>query len=116
MNLIRIDPSSAIGALEMPRIIVEGTPRTGAANAYSDPSGQFHCGIWQSSPGKWKITYIEHEFCVILSGRAVLTNEAGARIEVAAGDAFVIPAGFKGTWETLSDIRKYYAIFEPSGT
>jgi uncharacterized cupin superfamily protein len=25
----------------------------------------------------------------------------------------VIPAGFKGTWETLKPIRKWYAIWQP---
>jgi uncharacterized protein len=29
------------------------------------------------------------------------------------GSAFLIPAGFKGSWETVETLRKYYAIFEP---
>lgn len=31
-----------------------------------------------------------------------------------AGDQFVIPAGFRGTWETIETCRKIYVIFEPS--
>ena len=27
--------------------------------------------------------------------------------------AFVIPAGFKGTWETLKPVRKWYVIWQP---
>jgi uncharacterized cupin superfamily protein len=34
---------------------------------------------------------------------------------IAAGDTFVIPAGFVGTWEVLEDCRKIYAIFERAG-
>ena len=32
------------------------------------------------------------------------------------GDAFVVPAGFDGTWENLEPARKYYAIFEKVGS
>jgi uncharacterized cupin superfamily protein len=28
------------------------------------------------------------------------------------GDGFVIPAGFKGVWETLKPVRKWYVTFE----
>jgi len=47
------------------------------------------------------------------SGRVVITGEDGAALTFAAGDAFVIPAGFSGTWEVLEDCTKIYAIFEP---
>ena len=29
-----------------------------------------------------------------------------------AGDSFVVPSGFGGSWEVLEDCRKLYAIFE----
>jgi uncharacterized cupin superfamily protein len=29
-----------------------------------------------------------------------------------AGDAFVSPAGFTGTWEVREHARKHYAIYE----
>jgi uncharacterized cupin superfamily protein len=31
------------------------------------------------------------------------------------GDGFVIPRGFKGTWETLKPVRKWYVIWQPPG-
>ena len=31
------------------------------------------------------------------------------------GDGFVIPIGFKGTWETLKPVRKWYVIWQPGG-
>ncbi len=41
-----------------------------------------------------------------------LTSEEGKRWQFNAGDAWVIPAGFKGTWESIEPARKRYAIFE----
>jgi uncharacterized protein len=38
---------------------------------------------------------------------------AGGRMSFGAGDAFLIPAGFTGTWEVVEDCSKIYAIFEP---
>ncbi|HXQ31036.1 MAG TPA: cupin domain-containing protein [Steroidobacteraceae bacterium] len=97
-----------------PAKLIAGEPQPRVDNRYSDPSQQFHCGIWTSRPGKWRVSYAEHEFCHLLAGRVRLTGEDGSVAEFGAGDAFVVPAGFAGTWETLEAARKYYAIFERS--
>jgi uncharacterized cupin superfamily protein len=46
------------------------------------------------------------------AGRVLITAEDGSANTFAAGDAFVVPAGFSGTWEVLEDCTKIYAIFE----
>lgn len=112
MKCIRINSKVKIVDFSAPRHILSGTPQTGAANIYSDRSGQFHCGIWESSPGKWQVAYEEEEFCLILSGRVRVTSDTGESEDYGPEDAFVIPAGFRGTWETLESLRKYYVIFE----
>lgn len=87
-------------------------------NAFSDPTGQFHVGHWQGAPGRLAVRYTEQEFCVLLSGKVRLEQAGtGACVDFAAGDSFVIPAGFTGIWETVEPCLKLYAIFEPaSGT
>lgn len=60
----------------------------------------------------WRIDYTEHEYCEIISGTAVLRDEAGGEKTLRPGDRFIIPAGFKGTWEVVEPCRKYYAVFE----
>lgn len=69
-----------------------------------------YCGIWQATPGKWRISYDEWEYCRILEGRSVITEEGGAAITVGPGDSFVIPPGFVGTWEVVETTRKDYVI------
>jgi uncharacterized cupin superfamily protein len=95
-----------------PGTVVSGDPATRLQNYFTDNTGQFFCGIWESSPGKWRVSYSENEFCGILSGRVILTGADAEPHEFKTGDAFVIPAGFEGTWETIEPVRKWYAIFE----
>jgi uncharacterized cupin superfamily protein len=95
-----------------PNDILAGAPETRLRNYYADAGGEFFAGIWESSIGKWRIRYTEEEFCMLLEGKAVVTDEAGHAHSFSKGDAFVIPSGFTGTWETVEPVKKYYAIFE----
>lgn len=93
--------------------LLEGHPQLTAWNHYADSSEQFFAGVWSGTRGRWRVTYSEHEFCHMLAGRVAIVSAAGVRREFKAGDTFVIPSGFSGTWEVLEDCRKLYVIFEP---
>lgn len=95
-----------------PEQLLSGQPKHVLANHYDEPTQQFFSGTWASTRGKWRVNYTEHEFCHMLEGRVVIVGESGERSEFAAGDSFVIPAGFRGTWEVVEDCRKLYAIFQ----
>jgi len=82
-------------------------------NHYTDSTEQFFAGIWQSSVGAKNVSYTEEEVCVILEGRVRLTDSQGNAKEFGAGSTFVLPAGFKGTWETLEAVKKIYVIWQP---
>jgi uncharacterized cupin superfamily protein len=93
--------------------LISGNPLQKIWQHYRDESGKFFAGVWQSEPGKWRISYTEEEFCQITKGVSVICDKTGAAIKLATGDSFVIPAGFVGTWEVLETTRKYYVIYEP---
>jgi len=95
-----------------PEKLLSGHPRLTVWNHYGDPTQQFFAGVWEATPGSWRVRYSEHEFCHLLSGRVVITADDGERTEFAAGDSFVVPAGFSGVWEVTQSCRKLYAIFE----
>ncbi len=97
-----------------PHKIVSGNPAQTIWNHYVDSTGQFNCGVWQGEPGTWRVQYAPHEeeFCVLLEGNAILTNEDGVATELAAGDAFVVPGGFIGTWQNVTRVVKHYAIMQ----
>lgn len=93
--------------------ILDGQPAHRAWNAFTDASGRFFCGRWSSTPGTWRVRYTENELCVMTAGRVVIESVSGEREAFSAGDAFVMPAGFEGTWTVLESCSKFYAIFEP---
>ena len=95
-----------------PEKILSGIPRTRVSNQYADSTQQFFCGLWSSTSGKWRVRYIEHELCVLIEGRVRIESVGGERHELKAGDAFVVPAGFEGTWEVVEPCKKWYAVFE----
>ncbi|MDA0223387.1 MAG: cupin domain-containing protein [Rhodobacterales bacterium] len=69
-----------------------------------------YCGLWQSTPGKWRIQYDEREFCHILQGHSILHEDGKAPQNIKAGDSFILRSGFKGTWGVLETTLKEYVI------
>ncbi len=89
--------------------IVSGSPAFTTWNS-EEAEGGLYAGVWEATPGKWRIEYDEWEFCHILAGVSVITEEGGEARTVRAGDAFVLRPGFKGTWEVVETTRKEYVI------
>jgi uncharacterized cupin superfamily protein len=105
-------PLAAESTAPSPERLVSGSPQQSVANYFSDSTDQFHAGCWTSTKGVWRVRYTENELCVITRGRVALVSASAVRHEFGPGGAFVIPAGFAGTWEVLEDCTKLYAIFE----
>jgi uncharacterized protein len=95
-----------------PDRIVSGDPKFTTWNL-EERDGALFAGIWRSTPGKWRIVYDEWEFCHILSGVSIISEDGGASTRVSAGDSFVLRPGFTGTWEVLSTTTKQYVIHLP---
>lgn len=92
--------------------VIAGDPAQTVFNHYSSPDEHFSAGVWEGDVGQWAVNYAEHEYCEIVQGVSVLRDEAGNARTVRAGDRFVIPAGFQGTWEVLEPCRKIYVIYQ----
>ena len=92
--------------------LIAGNPKQVVWNTYSGSGGKFFAGVWYSEVGKWRIRYTEEEYCHVLQGVSVITDAQGKAVTVSAGDRFVIPRGFTGTWEVVEPTRKIYVIYE----
>ena len=57
-----------------PEKVLAGDPRFRTWNL--EERDGLYAGIWESTPGKWTISYDEWEYCRILSGRSVITVRA----------------------------------------
>lgn len=89
--------------------LLAGEPKFTSWNV-EEAEGGLLAGVWEATPGKWRVEYDEWEFCHILSGVSVLTEEGGEARMLKAGDSFIIRPGFKGTWEVIETTRKEYVI------
>jgi len=106
LDIASIEPE--IGAPAADRVIA-GAPSFKTWNVDERPGG-LYAGVWESTPGKWRIEYDEWEYCRILSGASIITEEGGAARRVETGDSFIIEPGFRGTWEVVETTRKEYVI------
>ncbi len=111
--IVRLDGTVAAEVSEpAAERLLAGRPRLEVRNFFADAGQQFFCGRWSATRGKWRVRYSENELCVMTAGRVVLQSASGERSDFGPGDAFVVPAGFEGTWEVVEDCSKIYAIFE----
>jgi len=94
--------------------LLSGSPEQVARNYFSDSTGRFFAGVWESTPGRWRVRYTENEFCHITRGRVRIEDASGYSRTFGSGAYFVIPSGFEGVWEVIEPTTKLYVIYEPA--
>lgn len=92
-----------------PDRLLQGNPVFTTWNV-EEADGGLYAGIWQSTPGKWRIAYDEWEYFHILEGHSVVTEDGGVPVHLRAGDSYILRPGFKGTWEVIEMTKKEYVI------
>jgi uncharacterized cupin superfamily protein len=71
--------------------------------------GGITAGEWACNAGSVEIG--EHpvdEACFVTRGTVTLTDAAGRSETFRAGEAFLIPRGFRGTWSHSDDFAKWF--------
>lgn len=104
-----LDGVVAESAAPAPGRLISGNPQFRTWNL-EEAAGGIYSGIWEATPGKWRVEYDEWEFCHILAGVSILTEDDGASRTVRAGASFIIRPGFRGSWEVIETTRKAYVI------
>lgn len=105
-DLSSITPETGAPA---PDRLISGNPEFTTWNI-EEAEGGIYAGIWQSTPGKWRIVYDEWEYFHILEGYSVVTEDDGEPVHLRAGDSYILRPGFRGTWEVIETTRKDYVI------
>lgn len=95
---------------DLPDRVVDGDPHHVTQMRFESPDGALIAGTWTSTPGKWRAFTDRDEFCTILSGHVRLVDEDGVARTFKAGDAFMIPNGFRGWWEVIETTTKHFVI------
>jgi hypothetical protein len=68
------------------------------------------CGLWQCTPGKWRLSIPRDEFCHFISGRATYVRDDGEIIEVRPGTCVHFPAGWTGICTVHETMRNVYML------
>ena len=97
-----------------PDRLLDGQPEQVARNFFSDSTGQFFAGVWESSAGRWRVSYTENEFCHITRGRVRIEDSQRHCTRIHRRRFIRHPAGFTGIWQVLEPMSKLYVIFEPA--
>lgn len=69
-----------------------------------------YCGLWESTPGAWRVSYTEWEYLHILEGHSVLHAEGEAPVPLRPGDSIILRPGYSGIWEVVETTLKEYVI------
>jgi uncharacterized cupin superfamily protein len=75
-----------------------------------EEKGNLFSGMWQTTPGKWRVSYAEWEYVHIHAGHSILTDADGVETHLRAGDSYIIRPGFEGSWECVETTLKDYVI------
>ena len=66
-------------------------------------------GTWACDKGAVEIQgHAVDEACFVVSGSVTLTDSEGRSETFAAGEAFLLPKGFRGVWSQSDDFKKLF--------
>lgn len=101
---------------DLPDRVVDGDPHHQSTVFFESEGGDLIAGTWTSTPGKWRAFSDRDEFCYITSGHVRLIAEDGSAQSFKAGDAFLIPDGFRGYWQVVETTTKHFVVRSHSGS
>ena len=82
-------------------------------HCFRDPSGQVLVAFWEGEPGVVRLGQWPYdEVCILLEGKVAVVDDEGGRREFVAGQSFVVPRSFSGTWETVERSRKIFIAID----
>lgn len=97
-----------------PDRIIKGNPRSRTWLVEERDAEKLYSGVWESTPGAWRVVYDEWEFCSILSGISIVHEDGKETPHVLrAGDSFILRPGFSGIWEVVETTRKLFVVRMP---
>lgn len=118
--LLRNAPEHVLGAFTPKPTTVTPGQSEGSVDLWTAPGetgGPVETGIWEADPGTFTATREGyHEICYLLGGRVTLTEEGEQPLELVAGDLFVTPEGWRGTWQVHERVRKVFVIIPTAPT
>lgn len=114
---IRFDPTGPAGFLDLKEALptadlISGSPEGGEHLFLDNEATGTRAGLWHSTPYTERYdSYPINEFMYIIEGSVTLIDDSGEHT-FRAGDSFVLPKGFSGTWKQDEYMLKYFYMSE----
>lgn len=91
--------------------LIEGTSQNSGLLMWKNGKGQ-ESGMWQCTPGTWRLSMPGDELCHFVSGRATYTSDNGEIIEVEPGVVVHFKRGWSGVCIVHETMRNIYMLVE----
>ncbi|PTQ13515.1 enzyme of the cupin superfamily [Sphingomonas oleivorans] len=112
-----IDESAELSPSGAPlaELLVGPTPQCRNHTDYKSESGEFMCGVWDSTPyHRRAMGYRHYELMHLLEGSVTFEDGIGRRATFNKGDIFLIEQGAHCSWLSEVQVAKVYAIYRPA--
>jgi uncharacterized cupin superfamily protein len=117
LEVLRPDPQAALAPSPgpAPEILLSPPPEQRDKGFFTDLTGQWTVGVWDSTAYRRKATaFPRHELMHILEGAVSLTEEGGPTHSFQAGATFFVPMGTRCDWRSEGYVRKTYCMMQPA--
>ncbi len=89
--------------------MLEGASRSSGKLLWKDGQGA-ECGVWDCTPGRWRLALPADELCHFVTGNATYTSDTGEIINVSAGTVVHFKKGWIGECHVHDTIRNVYML------
>ena len=94
----------------------QGNPKVQGKVLYVSENKKITHGIWESTPGVFKMTFSNEDSGLVLSGEAIAHFEDGTSWNLTAGTIYTFKAGTTIRLEITKTWRKVFFNYYPEGT
>lgn len=94
----------------------QGTPTVKGKVVYVSDDKKISHGVWESTPGVFKMTFANDDSGFVLSGEAIAHFEDGTSWKLPPGTIYTFKAGTTVRLEIAKTWRKIFFNYHPSGT
>jgi len=99
----------------LPEVLLTPTPQCRSRRDYVSASGEFICGVWDSTAYRRRaFTYGHYELMHLLDGEVTLVDVDGREGRFQTGGVALLRQGGASTWEHRGYVRKIYATYKPT--
>ena len=96
-----------------PERVIDGDPRFTTWLLETSPDEKTYAGYWAATPGTWRVSYDEWEYCTLVEGLAIVTEDGQPPVTLIPGDHIVFRPGYQGQWQVIEPVLKTFVIILP---